>query len=818
MTLAPGGIVEQGDKAQLARRMAEGRVVLFTGAGFSLGAGSQAGVPVPSVNALRELLWSVAFPGQVLDSASSLADVYEVARDRAGNAVKDILTRHLSVDHKSLSGEYRLWFSMPWYRHYTLNVDDLDEQAARAFVLPRRIRALSALKDSFTAAGSELLSVHLNGRARDYPDVTFSARDFGQRAARPDEWYQALTADLLSHPVVFVGSTLDEPTLWQHIELRRGRDRAGRELRPASYLVTPELSAARAAMLRSYNVTWIRATGQTFANDVLSELQSEADMGQASISRAFAPPTATEVLIDASVLRTAAPPADGSAYLLGRQPTAWDITDGYARARDFDGMLERTWGAGTSARLLLLTGTAGSGKSTSLYRFALHEDAAGRRVHFLNPDATYGPSQARTALQRTATELLVVDDLYSIGRGLADVIADWLAADSSRQVLAATRGTNIVALDPVGSLGKVPRNEQPIPHLADSDIELLLDALTAANRLGVLAGKSRMQQVRAFRDRAGRQLIVAMIEATSGLRFEEKLAAECDELESSQRFLYAVASIATARGFGLLQDEILIAHGAADNSVMNDLRTLTQRGLLVQGGERQFRVRHRLVAERVVEHFRQARQVSEPVRGLLFAAATKADRRLPRSARQWKLLVSLINHDSLQRLLGDLGDVRGCYAEVEDLLNWDYHFWLQRGSLEVETGGLEEAFNFLSQARSLAPDDFKVQTEWAYFELKSAASNAARVDSVDRAEAALVELEDVIRKRGAKDSYPYHVYGSQGLRWARRAPLNVNQRARLLDRLRQTVGDGLKLHPRQTDLRQLHEDLQKAYLSLAVGA
>lgn len=807
--------MEPGDKAQLGRRLAEGRVILFTGAGFSLGAKSVSHVPMPDVGALRHLLWPLAFPSDPVDAASSLADVYDVAAARAGNAVRDLLRSYLTVDHASLSGDHKLWFTLPWYRHYTLNVDDLDEQVGRAGTLPRRIRSVSALRDSFVAAGSELLSVHLNGRARDYPYVTFSTRQFAKRLAQPDEWYQALTADLLSHPVLFVGSTLDEPTLWQHVELRKGRGQGGRELRPASYLVSPDLPAARAAMLKTYNVTWIKATGRDFANEVLTEMHRESELGHAAITRESAAGPSSALLIPAATLRAVKPPQDGASYLLGRQPTAWDVTDGFATTRAFEGDLEER-SRSASSPILLLTGTAGSGKSTTLLRLALSSDAAGRRVHLLDIDASYGPSHLREALTKAAPEVLVVDDLYTVGRQVAEVIADWLTDDPERKLLAAARGTAIPALDSDGALGQLARDEQPVPHLADSDIDSLLDALTRGKRLGVLAGRSREQQVRAFRERAGRQLIVALIEATSGLQFEEKLSAECDELESDARFLYAVSGLATTRGFGLGQEDLILAFGSADNTILNHIRTLVQRGLLVQGTGRQLKVRHRVVADRVVEHFRASKELTEPLKGLLFAAASKADRQAPRRAREWRLLISIINHDYLQRLLLDLGEVRQCYAEVEDLLHWDYHYWLQRGSLEVESGNLEHAFNFLSQARSLAPDDYKVQTEWAYFQLKNTSSDATKSGSVDRAEAALIELEDVIRRRGEVDSHAYHVYGSQGLRWARRAPVSTAERARLLDRLRKLVDEGVRRHPRQGDLKQLSDDLQKEYLSLAL--
>ncbi len=103
--------------------------------------------------------------------------------------------------------------------------------------------------------------------------------------------------------------------------------------------------------------------------------------------------------------------------------------------------------------------------------------------------------------------------------------------------------------------------------------------------------------------------------------------------------------------------------------------------------------------------------------------ATKVYPGMPRQARQSKLLTRLMNHDFMIRLTPDLNVARKAYALVENILSWDYHYFLQRGSFEVEVGDIELAKNFLDQAKGMAPDDYKVQTEWAYMTLKRACSN-----------------------------------------------------------------------------------------------
>ena len=42
--------------------------------------------------------------------------------------------------------------------------------------------------------------------------------------------------------------------------------------------------------------------------------------------------------------------------------------------------------------------------------------------------------------------------------------------------------------------------------------------------------------------------------------------------------------------------------------------------------------------------------------------------------------------------------IREVYDSLQSLMDWDYHYWLQRGSFEVEIGDIEVAENFLEHA------------------------------------------------------------------------------------------------------------------------
>jgi hypothetical protein len=74
------------------------------------------------------------------------------------------------------------------------------------------------------------------------------------------------------------------------------------------------------------------------------------------------------------------------------------------------------------------------------------------------------------------------------------------------------------------------------------------------------------------------------------------------------------------------------------------------------------------------------------------------------------------------------------------------------------------------------------------------------------------ELEDVIEEFGEGSEYPFHVLGSQGLKWARRAISQNDTRRAFLQKLLDTAERGMRHHPREENLKVLHTDLKKEIL------
>jgi nucleoside-triphosphatase THEP1 len=519
--------------AYLKERMRRADAVLFTGAGFSVGARNQAGTTMPLSADLKPLLWALSYPRDQFDEASKVQDLFEIARGRDPNGLRDLLLMRLGVDANSVPSYYAGLLSLPWVRAYTLNVDDLPTAVARRHPLKRRITHLSAVNwgmKALPARAANLLEVvYLNGVLYDAPDgVTFSPTQYAERLAGQEPLYDQCVIDVLTHPVAFIGTPLDEAPLWQHVVMRRKGPRTKREFRRESFIVTPTLDRARAELLhREFNVTHVPMDVETFSKELLAAVGGAVEEGYALIGAASEetkevtePPLAQDLAADS--------PSGAADYLLGRAPAWGDVRDGFAASRRGDADLEelaktRLQVSGQPRGTILVAGTAGSGKSTAAMRLALALTAQGTKVAWVDNSVDISPLNLRAWMEsRDGAPVLIVDDIDRYGSA-SPVLTAEVAKFAQRPLVVATirsgRGADRFA-DRYKQLG-APLLQFDVPDLADEDILALISLLDKNNRLGILKGRDRESQVRAFRDAARRQILVAMLEATSGRRFED---------------------------------------------------------------------------------------------------------------------------------------------------------------------------------------------------------------------------------------------------------------------------------------------------------
>jgi len=319
--------------ARLRSQISNAGLVLFTGAGFSCAALDRKGRPLPSVSELKKEIWDLCFATADFDSSTNLGDLFEVAMKRNKAGLETLLNERLTVDTDSLPEFYSIYFDLPWFRCYTLNVDDLEQAAARKFDLTRTPVEVSATlrSENYVNLGDSLEVVHLNGIVTDSIEtLTFSERQYAIRVARQEPWYARCVADLISRPTVFIGTELHEVPLWQHMELRKTHGGGGKDLRPTSILIAPSLNSVRQEILHEHRVEWFPGTAEAFS-EVLAQFKEERTKGFVSLSALLSDRGRSTVPL-VSDLAPQRPNLETD-YLLGEEPHWADLLQGRAVSR-----------------------------------------------------------------------------------------------------------------------------------------------------------------------------------------------------------------------------------------------------------------------------------------------------------------------------------------------------------------------------------------------------------------------------------------------------------------------------------------------------
>jgi hypothetical protein len=302
-----------------------------------------------------------------------------------------------------------------------------------------------------------------------------------------------------------------------------------------------------------------------------------------------------------------------------------------------------------------------------------------------------------------------------------------------------------------------------------------------------------------------------MLETTSGERFEDKVINEWTAQKPEGQFIYALAALATWLGYALTREEILLACRGGPRE-LEALRDLENGRLLVADANR-YRARHRVIAETLVEELTsRGSQIDHVIVGFARALARPGEVAAPKGSLRRRVLVRLLSHDWLLRVLDGIDPARGVYASLEEYLDRDYHFWLQRGCLELEAGDVKFAQNYIQQAAGINSTDPLVETAKAHMELRTAIANSAAPGASDAAERAFETLRRLAAARPA-DHYVAHVFGSQVLAWCRRASLVSRARLALLREAKEIVSAVLTKTKRREELKQLLWDLKKEELT-----
>jgi hypothetical protein len=193
-------------------------------------------------------------------------------------------------------------------------------------------------------------------------------------------------------------------------------------------------------------------------------------------------------------------------------------------------------------------------------------------------------------------------------------------------------------------------------------------------------------------------------------------------------------------------------------------RLLTQRLVKTNDGVF-YETRHRVIAEHVVVHLHSVGLLGSVIRASVVAFAAAAGHLRDNSLPERRILVRLLGHTFLRENLS-VKDARTVYASVEEKMDDDFHYWLQRGSFELEKGDIKLALPALMSARTLAggESDKKVLTTYSRLRLRLAVLNTSS-ESLTLATEAVGDLHKVMSIHGVNSPHTYVIVCEEAVPW-----------------------------------------------------
>ncbi len=702
----------------------------------------------------------------------------------------------------------------PWSRIFDFTGNDL-LALARASRTTDRISLVNACEEPPTAKREALEVVTMHG----LPHQEGIPQDFGdpegESARHPRrQWMRRFRAELLERPVLFVSLSPSSPVLWD--TLRMAGWHSGEHDFPG-FLVAPEGTAADRARLRQTGMQHIRTTPSEFVGRQLAPGNQSLVQGMLLLTQEHA-----GALRDVGVQRVAQlvkdSPGGHASFLVGRDPTWGDIKDRKIAAQlslvDVVANRIQPWTEGWMP-VVLVKGSAGSGKTTALMQLAYQLHKRGSHVGWVDRAANLTSGAVTAQARQQNLDAVFVDDVNMFTRSASDLMRN-LNDDGQRLVVAAIRSTRQSEI-PAAFPAEIIDFDR---ELTDSDLKKLVKALEKNALIGELKQYRSMQaKVDRLRTLSEKGLLAAMIEAVTGSTLPEKVASEYEDLgRYGQNYQWAYAAVCIVnsddifRQIGISSTGLLEVVSYPDppgQSHREAIKGLQDMGLLVAMHGGLLRCRQRTIADTVVHTvLRKRMSVLETVMTkLLVSYAERACHIQDDQHPDRRAMIRLLSHNVMRDFGMPQEAARRTYQAAHDLLQDDRHYWLQRAEFEIDQGRFDLAENYLAAGRGCryGQEDRLLRTASARVHLRDSAAHPDDARRLGNAVAAVQELHEVVRGReGKKAPHAFVALARDGASWLLSSgrALGHQQYVDLLEQITDDVRYGKVCCPERNEVKE----------------
>ncbi len=785
--------------ARVIEAIRDGQYTLLLGANASIGATSQNGQLLPSGQAFAQELADVL--QMDIAPGTPLAYVWDAAAHKSGS--EQSLRETVSVPRfrGCHPAEYhRLLPTFVWKRIYTFNVDDV---IPAAYKISRPLQSAIPIhfdedyKDA-DPVSDECQVVFLHGSEL-FPDrpLVFGPPAYATTVTRQHTWWHVFAAAFVSEPFIVIGASLREPDFETYLAWKR---RPPQPLGPPSLFVSPQLDDAISATCARLGLIPVQMSGEEFLT-LLDKSVINREKISVQRARTFRSQSIVSTIRDIPALATLArqflvvndhenwPSVNrpSEKFLEGHSPLWEDIQSGrdvafsvvatiVEQARSF---FNRST-PGESIGMLILEGTAGSGKTTAIMRAAAGiADLGIDTLFFIGHDRLRDEviTEAVRRLPQTGRLALVIDDIGDHIYQVSRFIANYPTNVGHCFLLSATRSARRRFVETNLRDILKPRFE-PIRRLLLPEALELAEKLRAAAKLGRFAGRTSAELAQQFITTRGAgwggQLLVILLQVVPGGIFSARLASEWESLgDEDVKIFYGTICIAAACGVPIRSPVVFRAvQGSDTKRIFSELSTGSMRELVEWFDQEFVRPRHRVIGEETVRKCMDRDELFHISYRLALALSPYVSRdTIMKRTPEARLARELMDMDGV--VIPVLGNkAEDWFAALKVEWGWNSRYWEQRALAAMKARQYKRARDFAEQAVGIERHPLPMTT-CALVNLASVEHDAQLGKGECEAlfQEAIQLLDDAIRMGsgwGFIDMHPYHILFSHSVRVARR--------------------------------------------------
>lgn len=742
-----------------------GRLMLLLGAGASAKSTDAENKELPLGDGLaQELAALMEWPY----SNEALGSVYSAINVIDSGRLHGFLRRRLSNTRPSQ--DLITLASYTWSRIYTLNVDDAMEVGIRRAGNQRlQLFSRNAPLEDLDPIYNYIQLVKLNGSA-DRPEdgFIFSPQEYGEGSNKIPIWYRELGQNYSGYTFLFIGSKLNEP-LFQHA-MAEMRSVVKREpIR--GYVLTPSATEIEKHHLSSLNLQHVPATLSDFVGWLVREMPQRPsgwDLATArrpelrNIHQAL---TETQkralnsvTLVDADTLPRAPAGSVGGAirdFYRGYKPRWSDILDEVPAELGFVEKFSAIVEGGHKRKTCIsLVGPAGSGKSTALMIAALRASRRGDRPVYFLRESVGDIKDIMLALEQinSGDFFLFIDKIES----MHDDVQGFLSGPLARNICVVfAERLNIWNRRVKSVLGECISSDLAVEKIARADVARILYKLEKYGPWTRLQQMPVEERVAEIYKNADRQLLIGLMEATTGLGFARIISNDFANVggEHHKKFL-VIAGLASIHRSTISSN--IVGSALLNLGISEDVNVMSRETAgVVVSRDRKYSARHPAYVRELFERIVSPEMIRDCLVAVLEAFADYETPVIKNVSKADGIVFkSIINHRFIKEMMrNDEAKVVSIYENFETKFHVDGLYWLQYGLALRGFGRHPEALERFKTARQAYHSP---HIEHAYAQQLLIMSNGASrwEDAEPLLNEAIDALRALDRRAEAADTYP----------------------------------------------------------------